>query len=309
MRRRLLIAALLAWTPSLAQAAEQILKLVAWNLEHLAAQDHQGCRPRDSSAYAAISRYLERLGADVVAFQEVENRAAARRAFPAADYDIHISNRPPLEFKSCRGNDNRGLMQRAGFAVRKDLGRRLGLQAQRQQDFRALGGPRDTLPWGVHLILAPVSEARAGAARPLHLLAVHLKAGCAYQPLKSDTHPCRTLNRQAWALSAWVAARAGQDFVMLGDFNRQLDQLGDPLWRRLEAGAPPRPYVDLEKALQGRVHPRPQKKKYPYAIDHIVYNQALDATALEQQAFFDLRAKGLSDHLPVVAAFDLSRRE
>lgn len=309
MRNRLLIAALLAWTPALAPAAEQTLKLVAWNLEHLAARDRQGCRPRDSSAYAAISRYLEELGADVVAFQEVENHVAARRAFPVADYDIHISNRPAREFESCRGNDNRGLMQRTGFAVRKDLGRRLGLQALRQQDFRALGGPRDALPWGVHLILAPVSNARAGAARPLHLLAIHLKSGCAYQPLESDNHPCRTLNKQAWALSAWVGARAGQDFIILGDFNRQLDQLGDPLWRRLEAGAPPRPYVDLEKTLQGRVHPRPQKKKYPYAIDHIVYNQALDARALEQQAFFDLQAKGLSDHLPVVAHFDLSRRE
>ena len=309
MRCRLLIAALLAWTPTLAPAAEQILKLVSWNLEHLAAQDRQGCRPRDSSAYAAIRRYLERLGADVVAFQEVQNRAAARRAFPAADYDIHISNRPARKFESCRGNDNRGLMQRAGFAVRKDLGQRLGLRTLRQQDLRALGGPRDTLPWGVHLILAPASKARNGAARPLHLLAVHLKSGCAYQPLESDNHPCRTLNRQAWALSAWVGTRAGQDFIMLGDFNRQLDQLGDPLWRRLEAGAPPRPYVDLEKALQGRVHPRPHKKKYPYAIDHIIYNQALDARALEQQAFFDLRAQKLSDHLPVVAEFDLSRRE
>lgn len=291
-------------------AADRTLTLATWNIEHLAARDGRGCRPRDAGEYEAIKRYLELSGADVIAFQEVENLHAAQRVFPVSDYDIHISQRPTAAFPECYDIARNRLMQRTGFAVRRDIGARLGLKAVRQPDVQALRGDRSSARWGVHLALEPLA-AGAGAMQPLHLLAIHLKSGCTYQRLDGDTarDNCRILHRQVGALSRWINARAHlqQDFIIAGDFNRQLDQLSDEAWLRLEAGAGS--HIDLEKALHAVKHPRPYNPKYPYAIDHIIYNQALDGLAVESETYFDVRADEYSDHLPLFAVFDLARRE
>ena len=294
-------------------AAARTLTLAAWNIEHLAAEDGQGCRARDAAEYEAIRKYLQRAGADVIAFQEVENLSAARRVFPAADYDVHISARPTREFPECYDHPRNRLMQRTGFAVRKDIGARLGLKVVRQPDVKELQGGHDTARWGVYLTLE-----RAGAGRgvatpampPLHLLSIHLKSRCTYQSLtgkKAGSH-CRILHEQVGALSDWINARARrqQDFIIAGDFNRQLDQLSDEVWLRLESGGGRGDYVDLEKALHGIKHPQPYRRKYPFAIDHVIYNQALDNLAVEAGTFFDIEAGKYSDHLPLFATFDLS---
>ena len=294
-----------------AVAADRSLVLAAWNIEHLAADADRGCRPRDAGEYKAIRRYIEQAGAHVIAFQEVENLRAAQKVFPEPDYDIHISERPTLEFPQCYDVARKRLMQRTGFAVRKDIGARLGLEVVRQPDVRELQGPHDSGRWGVHLVLQPVAAAGA-AMQPLHLLAVHLKSRCTYQPLtgKKARDDCRILHEQVEALVRWINERArfGQDFIIAGDFNRQLDQLSDEAWLLLESGAGARSYVDLEKALHGVRHPRPYNPKYPFAIDHIIYNRALDDMVVEYETFFDVRADPYSDHLPLFTVFDLARR-
>jgi len=75
----------------------------------------------------------------------------------------------------------------------------------------------------------------------------------------------------------------------------------------LESGGRSGTYVDLEKALQGIKHPRPYNPKYPFAIDHIVYNRFLDGLVVEEETFFDVRADKYSDHLPLFTVFDLAR--
>ena len=284
--------------------------LAAWNIEHLAAENDRGCRPRETADYTAIRRYLKQSGADVVAFQEVENLHSARRVFPASDYDIHISERPTREFPECYDIARNRLMQRTGFAIRKDLADHLGLKAVRQPDVRELQGSRESGRWGVYLVLEPV-DAEGDDLQPLHLLSIHLKSGCTYQPVrgkKAGSH-CRLLHGQVETLSGWINARArlGQDFIIAGDFNRQLDQLSDEVWLRLETGGRSGTYVDLEKALHGIKHPRPYNPKYPFAIDHIVYNRALDGLVVEEETFFDVRAEKYSDHLPLFTMFDLAR--
>ena len=310
---RLVLALLLIAAPTAVLAADRTLTLAAWNIEHLAAEDGKGCRPRDAAEYEAIGRYLDRANADIIAFQEVENLRAAERVFPASKYDVHISQRPSRKFPECYDITNDRLMQRTGFAVRKDVARRLGLRAVRQPDVRELQGARDSGRWGVHLVLEQVDGGSAGsmpARPPLHLLSIHLKSRCTYQAItgKKTRPDCVILHGQVDALSAWINARARlqQDFIIAGDFNRQLDQLSDEVWVRLESGGRSGPYVDLEKALQGVEHPQPHNRKYPYAIDHIIYNQAVDSLLHEAEAFFDVGAGNYSDHLPVFATFDLS---
>ena len=291
-------------------SADRDLILAAWNIEHLAAEDDQGCRPREAAGYKAIRRYLGQAGADVIAFQEVENLRAAQRVFPASDYDIHISERPTREFPECYDIARDRLMQRTGFAVRKDLAARLGLKAVRQPDVSELQGSRESGRWGVYLVLEPVA-AEEGDLQPLHLLSIHLKSGCTYQSVggKKARENCRLLHGQVETLSGWINTRArlDQDFIIAGDFNRQLDQLSDEVWLLLESGGRSGTYVDLEKALQGIKHPRPYNPKYPFAIDHIVYNRALDGLVVEEETFFDVRADKYSDHLPLFTVFDLAR--
>ena len=313
MTLRLLIALLWIMPYGLVSATEQTFTLVTWNIEHLAAVEGSGCRGRDAADYQAIKRYLEQLEPDLIAFQEVENRRAAERVFPETEYEIHISNRPARQFSQCYDSSNHRLMQRTGFAVRKDIGARLGLKAVRQPDFRQLQGAYTSGRWGVYLILEQTGGGRAGAAPvgfPLHLLSIHLKAGCTYQSVRGNKvgRNCRLLNEQVDALAGWVGARtdAGQDFIIAGDFNRQLDQLSDGVWLQLESGAGNGgAYVDLEKALHGIKHPRPYKRKYPFAIDHIIYNQALDTLLLEEKTYFDVCAEPHSDHLPLISVFKL----
>ena len=291
-------------------SADRDLILAAWNIEHLAAEDDRGCRPREAAGYKAIRRYLGQAGADVIAFQEVENLRAAQRVFPASDYDIHISERPTREFPECYDIARDRLMQRTGFAVRKDLAARLGLKAVRQPDVSELQGSRESGRWGVYLVLEPVA-AEEGNLQPLHLLSIHLKSGCTYQSVggKKARENCRLLHGQVETLSGWINTRArlDQDFIIAGDFNRQLDQLSDEVWLLLESGGRSGTYVDLEKALQGIKHPRPYNPKYPFAIDHIVYNRALDGLVVEEETFFDIRADRYSDHLPLFTVFDLAR--
>ena len=309
--KRLFVVLLLLMAPLPVVAADRTLTLASWNIEHLAAEDGRGCRARNGAGYQAIRRYLEQIDADVVAFQEVENRQAAERVLPAAEYNIHISTRPTRTFSQCYDGSNHRLMQRTGFAVRKDIGNRLGLKAVRQPDVRALQGAYDSGRWGVYLVMEPIGGERdqsTATRATLHLLSIHLKSRCTFQSTTGSkvNDNCRLLRKQVAALADWINARAGagQDFIIAGDFNRQLDQLSDEVWLRLESGGG-NAYVDLEKALHGMKHPKPYNRKYPYAIDHIIYNQALDALAIEEKTYFDVRAAPHSDHLPLISVFEM----
>ena len=314
MPGRLIIALLLASAPLPGIAGDRTLTLATWNIEHLSAADGEGCRPRDFARYDAIRKYLQRTRTDVVAFQEVEDLRAARRVFLASDYDIHISERPSRQFPECRNLSNNRLMQRTGFAVRKDITARLGMKALRQPDVRGLNGGYASGRRGVYLILQQV-DAESTDVMPalpsLHLLSIHLKSRCTYQALtgKKNRPDCLILQRQIEALSDWINTRnrLHQDFIIAGDFNRQLDQLSDEVWVRMESGGKTGGYVDLEKVLHGIEHPQPYNPKYPYAIDHIIYNQALDSLVVEAETFFDTRADKYSDHLPLFAVFELAR--
>lgn len=308
-----------------------LITLGTWNLEHLAARNDSGCRPRQSSDYRALRNYVATLKADIIAFQEVENRAAAHRVFDSSVYHIEISDRPDVDLGRCREGNRKRLMQRTGFAIRNDLTERHGLSYRRLPDVRTLAvSPSER--WGVHIALATTGKAAAHADAPetLHLLSVHLKAGCSYKPVvyKNDGSPCGRLAAQVPRLEAWMDARAmaGEEFVVLGDMNRQLDGLGDSVWEALddseictwvqpgsglwycrEGSVRYSRIADIERARAGRKHPYPHHPRHPFAIDHIIMSAAADWMALEHTARFIRDDQHLSDHTPLVMQFDMSQ--
>lgn len=267
-------------------AREQPLRLVAWNLEHLAEHDGAGCRPRTAADYGQLRAYADRLDADVVAFQEVESAAAAARVFDPDKYLVVIESRPGSRVgPECRGRPGLRLNRQAtGFAIRKTL------HVRRLPDLNSLGLGDPDLRTGVDVVV------QAPGGRAIRLLSVHLKSGCS---AGGGRDACDVLFRQLPELEEWIDARAGEGvrFAVLGDFNRWLAEPGDSFWAEIDDGSPPN--ADLGLAA-GERSPTCDPR-YPRFIDHVV----LDARATRDLTGFEERTYGggsrLSDHCPIVA--------
>jgi endonuclease/exonuclease/phosphatase family metal-dependent hydrolase len=274
-------------------AGPRPLRIATWNLQWLVDQQTArmariACRDdadsplpcdvaralaRDSADLARLAALVRRLDADVIAFQEVQNAAIARRVF--RDHTICITSGTGV--------------QQVGFAIRAGLSARCEAPVT---SVTANGRGRAAQA----LTLFP-----AGAP-PVELLAVHLKSGCARDPLDSPTAACQLLARQAEALGAWIAGRqsAGADFIVLGDFNRGgLPAAEDAFWSMLlphhfEAAAVRLPFRNC-------VFGAP----YTEFIDHILVSRTL-LSRLHSPAFEQMRFRAaestqfrLSDHCPV----------
>lgn len=267
------------------------IKLASWNMEHLAERNGSGCRPRNDADYAAMRAYVDDLGADVIAFQEVETRAAAERVFDPALYTVVIENRIGTNRGGyCRGNEGLTInAQRTGFAIRKDI------PFERQPDFTSIQVGNPDLRSGVDVIVRP----RGG--EPVRVLSVHLKSGCSSG---DRNEACAVLFQQVPVMEQWIDARAteGVRFAVLGDFNRRLAMPADVIWSDWDDGSPPNADLALASGDQAaRCNPR-----YQDFIDFIV----LDRRATDDLVGFDERTfegEGLSDHCAVSARLSVRR--
>lgn len=335
----LLLLGLLAGMLADASARAADLAVATWNLEHLAASSDDGCRPRSNADYARLRRVAERLDADVVALQEVENAAAVARVFDPDEYLILLSARPGTPADDCRAMPGQAMTAlRTGFAVRRARLAELGLVARERSALDAIG--LDGLRWGTRLRIEPARKGwwagwSGDAESGLEILSVHLKAGCHYGALGADHQPkrlrrsqCEVLRRQRGVLEQWIdeQALAGQAFVVAGDFNRQLDQPNDHFWQAIDDGEVCRweadtalgrrckpgssrdhPAMRLRLAGAGRDFPYPLNPRYPYAIDHIVAGG--DAADWLVPDSYEVLAFGPgaapSDHHPVIVRLAL----
>ena len=286
----LLLSALAFATPS--HAGD--LRIAAWNLEHLNDTDMEGCVPRTAADFDTLARQVAELAADIVAFQEVENEAAARRVFPAADWHVEISSRPSTgPGPACRDRPDANLGHLAtGFAVRR------GLAYHRSVDLADLAGGSPFRRWGTDIT---VTE----GGRELRLLSVHLVSGCWGMEQDRDerrAETCGVLRGQVQRLKAWVDVRQaeGAGFVILGDFNRRLTVPGDWAWGVL---SPPSALLHLPTSdLIYGCDPR-----FREFIDHLVVGgQAV--SMLVPGSTREVPRQGLHpDHCAMAADFALTR--
>lgn len=221
----------LAEGPTAAPEAPEIqaaVRLATWNLEHLAERNGTGCRPRTEADYQALRAHAERLNADVVALQEVESVRAAHRVFPETQWTVVLSQRPgsgrPEACREAAGEMIR--RQDVGFAIRR------GIPFRQNPDVRALGVGHPDLRWGVDITL--------NLPRPIRLLAIHLKSGCNAGRNPSDGD-CSIIFQQGEAIEAWIEARAweGEDFAVLGDWNRRTGLSDDEFLPMISDNDPP----------------------------------------------------------------------
>jgi endonuclease/exonuclease/phosphatase family metal-dependent hydrolase len=236
---------------------------------------------RDSADISRLAWYARRLDADIIAFQEVEDAQTAARIF--SGYRICIAG-------------GHGL-QHVGFAVRPGLAHRCGPSMEGV----SLGGAQRP---GMSMQLFP------GSAQAIELLNVHLKSGCADDPLDSGSSACMLLARQARQLASWIDSRDGTRFVLLGDFNRgDADVAADEFWAILsgaDRAAPPFLFagagVPFRNCHIGGGFTR--------AIDHILVSRALRHAVLPGgfrkpgYAETDVVRYRLADHCPVSFLLD-----
>ena len=278
-------------------APAEWIRIASWNLNRLHWRTGgalwRGAAARSNEDYRTLARYARILNADVIAFQEVNGPRAAARVFPPRDYTLHFSGRYDSRYDDIYN----------GFAVRKG---RFDQVVKRDHETLGLGsGSRYQLRWGVDLMVL-----RDG--RRLRLFNVHLKSKCFSKSLRNPrSRSCRTLARQIEPLEAWIDARwrAGVPFVVLGDFNREMDRYGqrDHLWSAIADDDPPG--LELHRLSAGRDPAcwRGTSRHHRYPIDFFVFGarawKRVDTGSFRQVVWTDADAdprRGLpSDHCPI----------
>ncbi len=236
MKSVLILLAFLA--PLSAFGAE--VKIATWNLNWLTTRPAGAgglppdVKPRSEDDFALLTGYATDLNADVVAIEEVDGFQAASKVFSHDLYSIHMTR------------DH--VVQRVGIAVRRGLHYDINPDLTALSDHHLRSGADITLHLGTS---------------QLRILAVHLKKGCRDTPMpRAVSQSCTELRAQIGPLADWIAARSaeGMPFIVLGDFNRWMDD-GDTFLAGLRQAAP------LNRATEGHSSPCWGRENF---IDHIL---------------------------------------
>ena len=270
------------------QAIAEPLTISSWNIEWLSTNEavNKFSDKRDQVDFDKLGTYFQSLNADVVAFQEVDDINAMQRV--AGDqYQILMSDRA---LPKNSNHQFKEMNQYTGFAVRK------GVTLSDYADFPLETTSNSKLRFASYIVIEKETK-------PIHMLSVHLKAGCsgAYK----SNRDCSRLKEQAQQLNKWIKQRErnNEDYAILGDFNHNLAYSRDWMWKELTQ------YTDAQlatrktradcKVRSNRNNHRTHQ--FRSVIDHIVLSKSLNADPAKQQVFKtqDVLDYKLSDHCPV----------
>jgi hypothetical protein len=158
-------------------AAAESIEVATWNmnnLHHVLGEPLRDRAPaRSEEDYELLRKYRERLGADVIALQEVNGPKAAGLVFPPDQYDLYLSGRYIDDLVTGKATpadpEQRSDRIYTGFAVRRGV-----FDAISKRDVPSLGviHAADGRPvrWGTEIFLEKDGQL-------LRLLSVHLKSG------------------------------------------------------------------------------------------------------------------------------------
>ena len=241
--------------------------------------------PRTADDLKRLQKYVDKLSADVVALQEMENEIAFHSIFDKSEWEVFLSSR---NSRQC-----------TGFAVRKSFLDSVNIQQQADYDALHTG---QGLRYGTDIkVIYPDNTT-------IRLLSIHLKAGCFDETdLSEDSNQgwnenaCQKLSRQIQPLKNWIATRFAEDvpFVIAGDWNRRMNMSGDIFW------------TELTNGLDGKLHRTGSVNRHTLCnarnpippIDHIVIGGGLEeiTDSFREITYSEVmeQRKKISDHCPI----------
>ena len=279
----------LAWCPAKGSSAPHPagrLRIATWNLGNLHAVSGRSIFPdsvrRTDLDYDRLRCYVRLFDPDILAVQEVDGEEALARVVDTDVYAVHVSSRAATGL---------GGRQNTGFAYKR------GLAVTERPDFTALdvsGGLRHGTRLDVTL-----------GGTTYKLMSVHLKSGC-FSNGTNNADACNELAQQLPILESWIdeAASAPEPFLVLGDFNRRLNEELDIAWAELDDATPPN--ADLT-SVTAEMPISCRGNEFTRFIDHIVVDKRA-AAAVELSSFRHVTFRQadsddwdrISDHCPVV---------
>lgn len=168
-----------------------------------------------------VEALVQREGVRVIAFQEVSSAEAVRAVLGRFDDRFEVCAAPHNAF------------QTVAFAWDKTLSSTPGVCTP-HQPLAVLDPPND--PEAFRRVRPGLALRLTVNGAPVVFMNVHLKASCASATNSNPRFParlltdkveaCEVLNRQVPVLESWIESVAAQTsrFVLLGDFNRRIDE-------------------------------------------------------------------------------------
>ncbi|PJC87433.1 hydrolase [Vibrio sp. HA2012] len=279
--------------------AKQIL-FTSWNLEWLTnnPQNDIAASKRTTDDFLKLAEQINRIRPDILAFQEVDNNETLKQIINS-HYKIYLSDRNKLTNRHLQFDD---INQYTGFAV---------------SDKWEISDPEDVLlSPGKKLRFASYIILHHPSMSSIHLLSVHLKAGC--RGKNSHSYSCKQLKEQGNYLNVWIRKRLSlnQHFIILGDFNHNLAYPEDWFWKEIIQGTEIRSKPQVILATRHSTADclvRSKKKpgeiyRYPYLIDHIVTSSGMTHSQPIQNLYTkeQVLRYTLSDHCPLSMSIEVN---
>lgn len=241
---------------------------------------------REEQDFDQLAHHFEQIDSDILAFQEVDDVDAIRRVV-GPDYRIVMSDRASSRYNA---NQFQGVNQYTGFAVKQSV------DVVNKPDIKLETRSGSKLRFASYIV-ADIQD------KPVHLLSVHLKAGCSGAYKRNNN--CDRLKQQAKVLNDWIVEREEkqQAYAVLGDFNHNLSYRGDWLWSVLSENNQAQLATRSTRA-ECKVRSNRNKNKthqFRSLIDHIIVSEDLNTSSTKQYVFpsQDVLDYFLSDHCPV----------
>jgi endonuclease/exonuclease/phosphatase family metal-dependent hydrolase/outer membrane murein-binding lipoprotein Lpp len=258
------------------------LRLATWNIFYLDTPEEADESGRVASDYERLAGYVDALGADVVALQEIHGVEGARTLFPEDAWEVQC--------------EERNSRQNVCIALANDA----GWNIERHPDVESLQAGNPNLRKGLDVTLSKPGY------DSLRMLVVHMKADCYYG---NELGGCATFFTQITALEEWIDARAEEDtpYMVIGDFNRFMTE-DDEAWLEIDDAMPAR--ADLSRSIAPGNTPC-WNGMFSEFIDHIFLEPnnlpwLVDSAQLVfQETDFEAEYKKLSDHCPLWVDLDV----
>jgi endonuclease/exonuclease/phosphatase family metal-dependent hydrolase len=278
--------------PTLSIASDTHLKITTWNLEWLTTNPSTKFKAsiRSEDDFRALNLNFKTVNPDILAFQEVDSVQAVKKVV-GEGYRIYLSDRSATHNRQHQFSD---INQYTGFAVKE------AIKVTDSPDFPLIHANKLRFASAVTLELASNQQ--------VHLLSVHLKAGCNGKLTRHSA--CKQLKQQGQVINSWLQQldANNESYMILGDFNHNLSYREDWLWALMTQGLTKTPRL-ASQSTKARCKVRSKRDpksthQYRSLIDHIIVSPSLRSSPAKQDVMptSQVVKYQMSDHCPLSVA-------